>query len=1457
MELRVTLRGGAHDGPIEVTVPEGATVADLARRLAAPAQVRGCTDARLTLRVLGRSRGREDGWSMLAPDADVRESGLRSGDEVEPVVASDARDETVAAVEVVRGPDRGSVFALRPGVNVVGRDPSASVTLTDPLVAGRHLAVRVSASVEVQDLGSTGGVAISGTPATRAPWRPGEALALGSSVLRLVRVVPSDAAAASRVGDVVTSAPKVLPRLPEEAVDLPEPPTMPEVRSMPRAALLAPAFMGLAMFAATGRALSLVFVFMSPLVMLAGVLDSRWERRRRRAELSAEFDAALEDATARLAAREPHERSALGARFPAVHECEEIVVARGSALWARRPEHAEFLAVRLGTGAVPASAPPTAAQGGMALPDARPRVEQVASRYATVPKAPVTAHLTVCGSLGFAGEGGSAAARAAILQLAVLHPPSELALAVLASDGPGDESWDWMGWLPHVRAARALLGGDAAVSGQRRGALMDSLEDLVARRAGVGIAAALPAPRADEADGIRAVPGRPSLVVLVHDAEPVERERLLRLAERGPDHGVHVIWVAEDPSRIPGACRTVLHTAAGQDARVGQVLRGAPADPVEAERASLDGTRRVARMLAPLSDAAAVASKGAALPRAVPLVELHGAEVLDPEVHASRWREATRGGARGSLRALVGHSAEGPEYLDLASQGPHALVGGTTGSGKSELLQAWILGMACAHGPDVVNFLLVDYKGGAAFSECVRLPHAVGLVTDLDARLAERVLVSLRAELTHRERLLADAAAKDLDALLAAGRSTLPRLVVVIDEFATLVSEVPAFIDGVLDIAQRGRSLGLHLIMATQRPAGVIRDSLRANTNLRLALRMADDADSRDVLGEASAAGLDPGTPGRVLVRHGPGRVRQLQSAYGGASTAALGPRTVRLPVRDASLAGGGPWPEPAAPAPAPSFGTDAERVVDALREAHRLSGQGPARRPWLDELPDCLALEALSAAPGGLTMGLLDDPGRQRQVPLSHRLDDGPLLVIGGPASGASAALRTLAAAAAAAPDRAALHVYCIDGGGGGLAPLRHLPHVGDVLEHTDAERIARLLARLAAAVRERKAVASEGDAPQADEVAVLLLIDDAVRLQEELLHVPGREVTWEDLRAVLSDGRTAGVHVAATAARTGALHASLRAVMTRLLTLRTTDEAEYALAGLRSKRVPSDAPPGRGLDAASGLEFQIAVPGGSPRLDRQVAALRSSLPAPSVLPPPVPRMPTRVEAAEMPPEVQGMPVLGIEEQTLRPMGVEIDRAFLIAGPAGSGRTAAAAWLATAMRAARPSRRLLHLSLRRSRLGELSAWDDSCAGVDAAGIFLTRWAARLEAPAEPEDAIVVVVEHLEDLGPGTPDPRVVQTLRHAMKAGHAVVGEADTQSWLGPLAADIRSARRGLVLGAEPADVQFLLGVRGTRLPDGPPPGRGVVIAPGSMRVVQVPWLPEAFSTEPPGPRRPVDERG
>ncbi|KAA9089939.1 FtsK/SpoIIIE domain-containing protein [Microbacterium radiodurans] len=317
------------------------------------------------------------------------------------------------------------------------------------------------------------------------------------------------------------------------------------------------------------------------------------------------------------------------------------------------------------------------------------------------------------------------------------------------------------------------------------------------------------------------------------------------------------------------------------------------------------------------------------------------------------------------LTAAIGADREGLVAVDLVADGPHAVVVGVTGSGKSELLCTWVAAMAQRRGPDEVSFLLVDFKGGSAFDPLRPLPHVAGVVTDLDDAATERAIASLAAEMRRRERALAAARVRDIADLDGA----LARLVVVVDEYAALVAAYPALASTFADVAARGRALGIHLVLATQRAAG-FRDAVLANAPLRIALRVTDAADSRTVIGCIDAATLPGGITdrGTALVR-------------GPADSA---PRTVRVSRCTAE-------------------------DIAAIAATWRERGSVPAHRPWLPALPTHLPLPALLPT-DGIALGLVDEPGEQRQR--TALLGDGSgLSVVGRSGAGRTTVLRTIAA--------------------------------------------------------------------------------------------------------------------------------------------------------------------------------------------------------------------------------------------------------------------------------------------------------------------------------------------------------------------------------------------------------------------------------------------------------------
>ncbi len=1481
MSLKVSVaRGDGTEATVEVTTAADTSVGEVAEHLfrADPSRRGLPLPVDPTLVVTPLSLGPHAATRVIDRDVDVASSGIRSGDHVQVVPAARAGGahdyEAVATVEVLEGVDRGKTFALQAGSHLIGRDTDVAVHVSDPLASKRHARLVVGDVIEVVDLGSTHGILLDDTFVTRATLMPGDRICIGSTVLGISRAAQVSGIIPTSTSVRFMRSPRVVPPLPEDTVDLPEPPTKPQPRPFPRMGLVAPVVLGLSLFLVTGRLMSLIFVAMSPLLMIGGYIDNRYYQRKQLKAAGEEFVGAMELAEAELVRAHAREREIRLARCPCVGEVREAIARGQSPLWTRRPEHAEFLELRLGLGMVPSAVTVTIPSLTDAVEDMWERATRLRDRFRRIAGVPVTVNLRVSGSLGIAGPGDSASAvaRAALVHAVGLHSPTECVVTGFVSPLVASE-WRWLEWLPHTSSPMSPIAGDHVVTtraGSQR--LLTTLEELVAHRCEVDIGERVPEHRgdADSRTGGDSLSASPAVLVVVHDGGPADRRRLVRLAEKGPDVGVHVVWIARQVGDVPAACRSYVQAEPTGPGTVGHVRRGGEDAPVTFGTLSVEEASQSARQMACIEDAGAVVDDAADVPDAVSFVELHGFEALEPSHHERRWRrEATSppGATRPfSLRALVGHAGNEPFYLDLQAQGPHALVGGTTGAGKSEFLHAWILGMAAAYSPDRVTFLYVDYKGGSAFADCVRLPHSVGLVTDLTPHLVDRALTSLRAELRHRERLLATKGAKDLETLAKAGDpDTPPSLVIVIDEFAALAQEMPTFVDGVVDIAQRGRSLGLHLIMATQRPAGVIKDNLRANTNLRVALRMADEADSSDVLGAPSAAHVDPGLPGRAMVRTGPGRLATFQSAYTGGHSVPGGGRA-RVAVRELALGAGGAWVVPENSRAGVAEGEcDASRVVSALAGAAILAGAAPPRRPWLDELADTYELAALSRQAGvsaGAPFGLVDDPSRQAQFVATYVPDhEGNLVVLGGPGAGKSTALRSIALGMTLASRDVPVHLYGLDAANGGLDMLVPLPHMADVVDVDDVERVGRMMKRLVDIVRERSRRFTAARAASlteyrastgaADLARVVLLVDGYGAFQAGYMNEAGREQAFSDFHEILAEGRTVGVHVVLSADRVGALHTSILALVPRTMVLRLNDENQYGMLGLRRTGLTLRSPAGRGIDVSTQLEMQVAVLGGTPRIDAQAKAIEQLANEISDRPAwradPIARMPVRVAASDVPHDVEGLPVLGIDGATLGLRGFDLDRPIMVAGQAGTGRTSAVAWLATAISRTYPQRRVVHLTQRRSRIGSLPVWTDSFTGALAGENFLAAWGAALEGSAEGDDQVVLCIENVQDFGVSMSDGPLVQAIKQARRLGHLIVGEADIQGWVtGQLVSELKGSRRGLLLAPEGADAQMLFSVSAPRLNRADmPPGRGVWIESGRVTVVQIPWVDARLSPD------------
>lgn len=1506
MKIKVTLErpGGATD--LVLTADADATVGDVADALARrdPGRAASAEDAGLaggTALSPGAAPGggartlsvAESGRVTLDPDLALADSGIKSGVRLAVIPAgdryADKSGRPVARITVLQGPDSGRQVSLGPGNQTIGRSAECDLRLTDTLVSRRHVRVFLGpGSAEVLDLGSANGLLLNDGPVTRGCWLAGDRLGLGDTILGIeFTAVPgtepgaAGPGAAGAAGSATAHAgqssfnrsPVVSAAYPGETFTFPEPPETERGQRFPVLALAAPVLMGGILFAITRSVASLAFVALSPMMMLANVVEGRWAAARGNRTSMATFrrqvavlDQAAEDARAR-------EWRAREAEHPAAAACLDAAIQLSPLLWSRRPQAPGFLDVRVGTATLPSrirfdgpGSDVRGTGGRQAGPAARAALGEVVSRYRDIDDVPFALSLPVHGAVGIAGDPVCALglARAVACQVAALHSPAEVVLAAFCGPRSAGD-WDWLKWLPHTSSPHSPLAGPHLVAGPESAALLAQLESL-----------GEPASRG----------ARPAVVVFVDSETPADRARLVELSKTGPSAGVYFVWLAPRAQLLPAACTAYAEARSDGSALIGDSISGTTSSRVAVETVSAQAALSFGRMICPLVDAGAVVADDSDLPRAVSWLELSDPRLADePAAVIERWQESTSiltgpaapppGRRRpGSLRAVVGAAADGPYALDLRVHGPHALLGGTTGAGKSELLRTWILAMAAAHSPQRVNFLLVDYKGGSAFRDCVHLPHTVGQVTDLSPHLVRRALVSLGAELVHRERLLERKGVTDLEELEKTGDpETPPILVIVVDEFAALVQEVPAFVDGVVNVAQRGRSLGLHLVLATQRPAGVIKDNLRANTNLRLALRMADESDSSDVLGSPEAARTDPAIPGRAVSKTGPGRLVPFQAAYVGGRTTS-GQRRPDVVVEELVVGTGRQWQDAEPAARDDGHGpTDIARITRTIKEAAGLAQLPPPRRPWLSELADVYDLARLPSRrrDDELVFGVVDEPSRQRQDPAVFRPDrDGNLAIFGTGGAGKSTVLRSLAISAAFTVRGGPCQVYGLDFSSRGLDMLTDLPHVGAVIPGDEQDRVRRLLRTLLARVEDRArryAAVRAGSVTeyrqlsgQASEPRILLLVDGfpAFRQAWEMLD-GGR---WFDaFTAIATDGRPLGIHVVLAADRPSAMPARLSSAVQRRLIMRLADENEYVNASVDKQVLGPESPAGRAVMGQG--EVQVAVFGGSGHVRTQATAIaqlaqtmrRQGVPQA----PRVERLPELLRLSGLPVLAAGRPVIGLADDDLGPFGFRPEGVFLISGPPSSGRTTALATVLAALTRAMPSAALVYFGGKRSPLIGLGAWQQVATDPDSAAEV----AAKLEQAVRAEAAgpggvglaggaggaglagdagspvrLVAVMENITDFVGGAADMALASLVKTLSAHGHLVVAEAEVSALgtIGALLTAVKNARGGLALQPEPHDGQMVYKTDFPKSKRGEfPAGRGLLVESGRVRLVQI----------------------
>ncbi|MYQ49928.1 MULTISPECIES: type VII secretion protein EccCa [unclassified Streptomyces] len=995
------------------------------------------------------------------------------------------------------------------------------------------------------------------------------------------------------------------------------------------------------------------------------------------------------------------------------------LVAEGSRVWERRVGDADFAHVRIGLGsqelATPLVAPDTAPVDELE-PLTAGAMQQFLTTHGTLDGLPMAVSLRAFYHLTISGEAQSvrSTARAMVGALTSLHSPEDLVVAV-ATGRDAAAHWEWTKWLPHVQVPYSADG-----AGSRRLITTDTaeLEEMLAGRL---------EGRPRFQPGGQPLLDQPHVVVVL-DGQSVSPVSALAAAEGL--QGVTVVEVV--PGEVTGGRGGLsvvvdpksLQLESGQ----GLVYDGVP------DLLGYEAAEALARQLAPLHMASGGDDDEPLLANLefTDLLNLGDAASVDV---SRTWRARSQAER---LRVPIGVGEDGsPVMLDLkeAAQegmGPHGLCVGATGSGKSELLRTLVLGLAVTHTSETLNFVLADFKGGATFAGMAQMPHVAAVITNLadDLTLVDRMGDSISGELNRRQEMLRDAGnyanIHDYEKARAAGAplQPIPSLVLVIDEFSELLTAKPDFIEMFVQIGRIGRSLGVHLLLASQRlEEGRLR-GLETYLSYRIGLRTFSAGESRAALGVPDAYHL-PNVPGSGYLKYGTDEMVRFKAAYvsgvyrsGAEPSVSSGPLPVDrrpvlftaapVPVRYVRTS-----PQSTGSVPEARASEDdalADTVLDVI--VRRLEGRGAsAHQVWLPPLDNPPSLDEL--LPGlapvegrGLTqpgfegagrlvvpLGVVDKPYEQRRDTLYRDFSGaaGHMQITGGPQSGKSTLLRTLIAGFALTHTPEEVQFYGLDFGGGGMASVSGLPHVGGIASRLDPERVRRTVSEVYGILSRReeyfrsagidsiatfRRMRARGEIAVADQPwgDVFLIIDGWGNFRTEYEGLEPAAVE------VAARGLGYGIHLIVTASRSMEVRANLKDHLMNRLELRLGDVMDSELDRKAAVNVPPGVP-GRGLTPEK-LHFMAAVPRidginsdsdlseATAAMNQEVARHWTAAPAPAVR-----LLPRALPVHELPagyaqPE-RGI-AFGIDENNLEPVFLDFERDpfFLVFGESESGKS-------------------------------------------------------------------------------------------------------------------------------------------------------------------------------------------
>lgn len=896
--------------------------------------------------------------------------------------------------------------------------------------------------------------------------------------------------------------------------------------------------------------------------------------------------------------------------YPSVTALDQLSQEYNHRIYEKTPLHFDFLHYRLGLGTVPTSYHISYDQKERSKKTDSLEQEgyRLYSRHKKIQDMPIVANLAH-GPVGYIGPRSLVIEQLQLLinQIAFFHSYHDVQFITIVPEEEKEE-WDWMRWFPHASLQNLNVRG--LIYNQRtRDQVLNSLNQILKLRQH----------QQAEQSKRESTLFTPHYIVLVTDEKLILDHVIMEFFTEDPTNlGCSLIFVEDVLSSLSENVKTVINI---KDRNMGQLVLE------EGELKEIDfqldhfpvdyDKERIARRLAPLNHLQNLKSS---IPDSVTFMELYQAETVEDLHIASRWKEHA---PYKSLAVPLGLRGQGDVVslnLHEKAHGPHGLIAGTTGSGKSEIIQSYILSLAVNFHPYDVGFLLIDYKGGGMANLFKDLPHLLGTITNLDGVQSMRALVSINAELKRRQRLFAQYDVNHINQYqkkyrLGEATEPMPHLFLISDEFAELKANQPDFMKELVSTARIGRSLGIHLILATQKPTGVVDDQIWSNSRFKIALKVADKSDSNEMLHTPDAAEITQ--VGRAYLQVGNNEVYELfQSAWSGAD---YQPEKEGQGIEDHTIyqinalgqyellnedLSGLEYIDDIQQVPTELDAIVAELIQEAKREQIIALPQ-----PWLPPLEKMIYLPDLRPtsyqdlwAAGHNTLqaiiGIVDLPKKQLQKILSHDFEtDGNLIIFSAPSMGKSTLLQTLVMDLARQNTPELLQFYLFDFGTNGLLPLRILPHVADSFTVDDEEKTTKFILRMKKLMSERKvAFNSYGvsnislykKASSEPMPSILIVVDSYDGIKETTFSA----VLEEMFQTLSREGSSLGIYLVFTASRIGVFKAGMLSTLKERLALKMAEDSEAKTLIGRTDYI-MEGIPGRGLKKIEEPEvFQTALP-------------------------------------------------------------------------------------------------------------------------------------------------------------------------------------------------------------------------------------------------------------------------